>query len=81
MILLIDAGNTRVKWRLVGADATSVHAEGACAHDEIGLLGAQIESPQAGSAPQPRSASSATSPALPSPSIAALACPWGDAEC
>lgn len=81
MILLIDAGNTRVKWRLVGADATSVHAEGACAHDEIGLLGAQIESRlQAGSAPQARMVGiigTNVAGAAVAERIAALACPWG----
>ncbi|ATE58571.1 type III pantothenate kinase [Thauera sinica] len=42
MILLVDAGNTRVKWRLVGADAATPRAEGACTHDEIERLGAPL---------------------------------------
>lgn len=37
MILLIDAGNTRVKWGVIERD--SWIAEGALAHDEIGELG------------------------------------------
>ncbi|ENO81447.1 type III pantothenate kinase [Thauera mechernichensis] len=39
MILLIDAGNTRVKWRLTAADAPrQAIEEGALAHDAIGSL-------------------------------------------
>lgn len=37
MTLLIDAGNTRIKWRLMG---TSPIREGACGHDDIDVLGA-----------------------------------------
>jgi len=42
VILLVDAGNTRLKWRLVGADAAAPQAEGACAHDGIDLLGDEL---------------------------------------
>ncbi|MDR2092634.1 MAG: type III pantothenate kinase [Azoarcus sp.] len=42
MILLIDAGNSRVKWRLVGE---SISASGACTHDATSELAACIETP------------------------------------
>ena len=39
MILLIDAGNTRIKWRVVAAAAPLVAVdEGALAHDALGAL-------------------------------------------
>jgi len=39
MILLIDAGNTRVKWRVVSTtSALQAVDEGALAHDEVGAL-------------------------------------------
>ena len=39
MILLIDAGNTRVKWRVIAADAPhAALAEGAVGHAEIDML-------------------------------------------
>lgn len=41
MILLVDAGNTRVKWRVVSADAPArALAEGAVGHAEIDMLAA-----------------------------------------
>ena len=41
MILLIDAGNTRIKWRVIAASAPATAiVEGALAHDEIAQLGA-----------------------------------------
>lgn len=41
MILLVDAGNTRIKWRVVAAGAPLVAvAEGALAHDEVDMLAA-----------------------------------------
>ena len=41
MILLVDAGNTRVKWRVVSADASGhTLAEGAVGHAEIDMLAA-----------------------------------------
>lgn len=41
MILLIDAGNTRVKWRVIGAMAPhAALAEGAVGHAEIDMLAA-----------------------------------------
>ena len=42
MMLLIDAGNSRIKWRLVGEN---VRASGACTHDAPGDLAACIETP------------------------------------
>ncbi|MCL2160925.1 MAG: type III pantothenate kinase [Betaproteobacteria bacterium] len=42
MILLIDAGNSRVKWRLVGEN---VHTSGACTHDAPHDLAVCIETP------------------------------------
>jgi len=42
MMLLIDAGNSRVKWRLVGEN---VHTSGACTHDAPNDLAVCIETP------------------------------------
>jgi type III pantothenate kinase len=42
MILLIDAGNSRIKWRLVGEN---VHASGTCTHDAPNDLAVCIETP------------------------------------
>ena len=42
MMLLIDAGNSRIKWRLVGEN---VHASGACTHDAANDLVACTETP------------------------------------
>ncbi len=40
MILLVDAGNTRIKWRLVADDAVqAVLDEGALGHDGIDTIG------------------------------------------
>lgn len=39
MILLIDAGNTRIKWRLQVAARGDVVAEGALTHDDIDTIG------------------------------------------
>ena len=39
MILLIDAGNSRIKWRLQCEKNGRVEAEGALAHDDIDSLG------------------------------------------
>ena len=39
MILLIDAGNTRIKWRLQDAPRATVVDEGALAHEDIDTLG------------------------------------------
>ena len=45
MILLVDAGNTRVKWRVVCADAPArALAEGAVGHAEIDMLAAACRS-------------------------------------
>ncbi len=43
MMLLVDAGNTRVKWAFAQAGATAGDwvASGACTHTELGNLGAQ----------------------------------------
>ncbi|WP_341643365.1 type III pantothenate kinase [Thauera sp. SDU_THAU2] len=38
MILLIDAGNTRIKWRLQAAAGGLVHDEGAVAHENLAAL-------------------------------------------
>lgn len=38
MILLIDAGNTRIKWCAVNGTATATQAEGAFAHDGVEAL-------------------------------------------
>jgi type III pantothenate kinase len=38
MILLVDAGNTRVKWRLIAANDAEHRGEGACAHAELEQL-------------------------------------------
>lgn len=40
MILLIDAGNTRIKWRLLGSSAAD---EGALGHDQLDQLGEVFE--------------------------------------
>ncbi|MDR3214167.1 MAG: type III pantothenate kinase [Azoarcus sp.] len=42
MMLLLDAGNSRIKWRLVGE---TVSASGACTHDATGELAACLETP------------------------------------
>jgi len=42
MMLLIDAGNSRIKWRLVGEN---VHASGACTHDAPNDLALCLETP------------------------------------
>jgi type III pantothenate kinase len=42
MILLLDVGNSRVKWRLVGR---SVHSSGVATHDALGELAATLETP------------------------------------
>ncbi|MDR0635412.1 MAG: type III pantothenate kinase [Azoarcus sp.] len=42
MMLLVDAGNSRIKWRLVGE---TVSASGACTHDATGELAACLETP------------------------------------
>jgi len=42
MMLLIDAGNSRIKWRLVGEN---VHASGACTHDAPNDLAVCSETP------------------------------------
>ena len=42
MILLIDAGNSRIKWRLV---AENVHTSGTCTHDAPNDLAVCIETP------------------------------------
>ncbi|MCL2590799.1 MAG: type III pantothenate kinase [Betaproteobacteria bacterium] len=42
MMLLIDAGNSRIKWRLVGEN---VHASGSCTHNAPNGLAACIETP------------------------------------
>ncbi|MDR2032261.1 MAG: type III pantothenate kinase [Azoarcus sp.] len=42
MMLLVDAGNSRIKWRLVGE---SVYTSGACTHDATAELAACIETP------------------------------------
>jgi type III pantothenate kinase len=42
MILLIDSGNSRIKWRLVGEN---VHASGACTHDAPNDLVTCLETP------------------------------------
>jgi type III pantothenate kinase len=42
MLLLIDAGNSRIKWRLVGEN---VRASGVCTHDAPGELAGCIETP------------------------------------
>jgi len=42
MMLLIDAGNSRIKWRLVGEN---VHASGACTHDAPNDLAVCTETP------------------------------------
>ena len=38
MILLIDAGNTRIKWRLQAAAGGLIHDEGAIAHENLAPL-------------------------------------------
>ena len=39
MILLVDAGNTRIKWRVIEtAPGAGPVAEGVVAHEEIGRL-------------------------------------------
>ncbi|MDR2014603.1 MAG: type III pantothenate kinase [Azoarcus sp.] len=42
MILLIDAGNSRIKWRLVGEN---IHASGTCTHDAPNDLAVCTETP------------------------------------
>jgi len=44
MILLIDAGNSRIKWRLQCASKGRVEAEGALVHDDIDRLATRYES-------------------------------------
>jgi type III pantothenate kinase len=43
MMLLIDTGNSRIKWRLVGEN--TVYASGACTHEATRELAACIETP------------------------------------
>ena len=80
MILLVDAGNTRVKWRIVGADAAAVRTEGACAHDELDSLGDQIAAlaglPPSGPHIGRIVGTNVAGPAV-AERIAALAQPWG----
>ncbi|MDR2880793.1 MAG: type III pantothenate kinase [Azoarcus sp.] len=42
MMLLVDAGNSRIKWRLVGEN---VHASGTCTHDAPNDLAVCLETP------------------------------------
>ncbi|MBN8443641.1 MAG: type III pantothenate kinase [Thauera sp.] len=42
MILLLDAGNTRVKWCAMDTGARAALDEGACAHDEVEALAAVL---------------------------------------
>jgi len=42
MMLLVDAGNSRIKWRLVGEN---VHASGTCTHDAPNSLAVCLETP------------------------------------
>lgn len=42
MILLIDAGNTRIKWRVIPARGEGWIDQGACTHDEIAQLKAVL---------------------------------------
>ncbi|MDR1855103.1 MAG: type III pantothenate kinase [Azoarcus sp.] len=43
MMMLIDAGNSRIKWRLVAENG--VLGAGACTHDATGELAARLETP------------------------------------